>query len=71
MKGSTLYGKKLPGLQCDGYENMKDGKSKSSPFQNLKGDQHKIDKNKDGKISKADFDMMDKSPLEGYGKKKK
>ena len=37
MKGSTLYGKKLPGLQCDGYGNMKDGKSKSSPFQQLKG----------------------------------
>ena len=33
MKGSKLYGKKLPGLQCDGYENMEDGKSKSSPFQ--------------------------------------
>ena len=26
----------------------------------LKGNQHKIDKNKDGKISKADFDMMNK-----------
>ena len=26
----------------------------------LKGNQHKIDKNKDGKISKTDFDMMNK-----------
>ena len=55
MKGSTLYGKKLPGLQCDGYENMKDGKSKSSPFQQKKDDQRGIEK----------------SPLESYGKNKK
>tara|TARA_A100001201_G_scaffold2009_1_gene5087 strand:- start:77 stop:856 length:780 start_codon:yes stop_codon:yes gene_type:complete len=33
-----------------------------SPAKELKGDQHKIDKNKDGKISKTDFDMMKKSP---------
>ena len=35
--------------------NAKDG-GKGAP--KLKGNQHKIDKNKDGKISKADFDMM-------------
>ena len=33
-------------------------KKKGTP--KLKGKQHKIDKNKDGKISKADFDMMNK-----------
>ena len=33
-----------------------------SPAKELKGGQHKIDKNKDGKISKTDFDMMKKSP---------
>jgi len=34
------------------------GKKKGAP--KLKGNQHKIDKNKDGKISKADFNMMNK-----------
>jgi len=33
-------------------------KKKGAP--KLKGNQHKIDKNKDGKISKADFNMMNK-----------
>ena len=32
----------------------------------LKGNQHKIDKNKDGKISKADFDMMNKKGAPKY-----
>mgnify|MGYP003128845072 CR=1 FL=1 len=35
----------------------------SSPGK-LKGDQHKIDMNKDGQISKADFDMMNNSPAD-------
>ena len=43
------------------------GKKKGAP--KLKGGQHKIDKNKDGKISKADFDMMNSnSPLGMYDK---
>ena len=32
----------------------------------LKGNQHKIDKNKDGKISKTDFDMMNKKGAPKY-----
>ena len=43
---------------------------KSSMMKKLVGKQGKLDKNKDGEISKADFDMMNsKSPLEMYGKK--
>ena len=34
----------------------------SSPAKQLKGKQHKIDMNKDGKISKEDFNMMNNSP---------
>ena len=42
---------------------------KSSMMKKLVGKQGKLDKNKDGEISKADFDMMNsKSPLEMYGK---
>jgi len=39
------------------------GKKKGAP--KLKGKQHKIDKNKDGKISKSDFDMMNKPGAPG------
>ena len=43
---------------------------KSPMAKKLVGKQGKLDKNKDGEISKADFDMMNsKSPLEMYGKK--
>ena len=42
---------------------------KSPMMKKLIGGQGKLDKNKDGKISKADFDMMNsKSPLEMYSK---
>ena len=45
-------------------------KGKSTVMKKLVGKQSNIDKNKDGEISKADFDMMNsKSPLEMYGKK--
>ena len=44
------------------------GQDQKNPIK-LVGDQHKIDKNKDGKISKVDFDMMN-SPAKMYGKKK-
>jgi len=43
-------------------------KGKSSMMKKLVGNQKNIDKNKDGKISKADFDMMN-SPIDMYGKK--
>lgn len=36
----------------------------------LKGKQHKLDKNKDGKISGADFKMMNKGGSVAYGKPK-
>ena len=53
MKGSTLYGKKLPGLQCEGYEDMGDGKSKSSPFQNIgKTINEKVKKSRKEKVKK-------------------
>lgn len=39
-------------------------------FKKLKGDQHKIDMNKDGKISKEDFDMLN-SPNKKKGCKSK
>jgi len=45
-------------------------KGKSTVMKKLVGKQSNIDKNKDGKISEVDFDMMNsKSPLEMYGKK--
>tara|TARA_R100000995_G_C3414970_1_gene91117 strand:- start:55 stop:501 length:447 start_codon:yes stop_codon:yes gene_type:complete len=44
-------------------------KNKKSPATKLKGKQHKIDMNKDGKISKEDFNMMNSSPAKMYGKK--
>ena len=44
-------------------------KSAKSPAKKLKGKQHKIDMNKDGKISKEDFNMMNSSPAKMYGKK--
>ena len=40
----------------------------TSPLKDLTGKQKNIDKNKDGKISKADFDIMN-SPMGMYGKK--
>ena len=36
-------------------------------FKKLKGNQHKIDMNKDGKISKADFDMLNSDSAMNYG----
>jgi len=48
--GAPMYGKKKGAPMY--------GKKKGAP--KLKGNQHKIDKNKDGKISKADFNMMNK-----------
>jgi hypothetical protein len=43
-------------------------KGKSSMMKKLVGNQKNIDKNKDGKISKVDFDMMN-SPIDIRGKK--
>tara|TARA_R110002012_G_scaffold190372_1_gene357952 strand:+ start:954 stop:1478 length:525 start_codon:yes stop_codon:yes gene_type:complete len=43
------------------------GKKKGAP--KLKGNQREIDKNKDGQISKADFDMMNKKGAPKYKKK--
>jgi len=36
----------------------------SSPGKKLTGGQYKLDKNKDGELSKADFDMMNNSPAD-------
>ena len=62
MTGAPMYGKKkgAPKYKSNAqrkavHASKKDG-GKGAP--KLKGNQHKIDKNKDGKISKADFDMM-------------
>ena len=45
------------------HKNMKVGAPKyKKGAPKLKGGQHKIDMNKDGKLSKADFDMMNKKP---------
>jgi len=66
--GSNRIGK--VDSNSEGNTDLKNGRSKSSTFQKLVGNQGKLDKNKDNKISKADFDMMNsKSPLEMYGKK--
>ena len=43
-------------------------KGKSSMMKKLVGKQKNIDKNKDGKISEVDIDMMN-SPINMYGKK--
>lgn len=43
-------------------------KKKGAP--KLKGDQHKIDMNKNGKIDSGDFDMINKKGAPMYGKKK-
>ena len=82
MKGSPMqrnFGLNTP-MQGKGYVSDAQRKAvhaskadggKGNPNKMLKGDQHKIDKNKDGKISKEDFDMMNKSPLEQKKKKLK
>ncbi len=57
MSGAPMYGKKK-GAPMYGKKKGAPKHKKGAP--KLKGNQHKIDKNKDGKISKADFNMMNK-----------